>query len=362
MFTCLFSFYYYYLCSMKRKPIHIIIIALLAIILFSKKREGTELSVLQINTWHGTTTVLDGFQGLTDIILQTNPDVVLLCEVRNFDSIAFMPRLITALEEKGQVYYGEHQGHSTAILSKYPMSNTSMPFMLDNGSYPMMKSFIEVKGKTIVCYSAHLDYLHYECYMPRGYSGTTWKKLDAPVLDVDSILEANRISYRDEAIVAFLADAKQEIEKGNLVILGGDFNEPSHLDWQADTKNLWDHNGTVINWDCSVLLQDAGYIDSFRKKYPNAVMHPGFTFPSANEAVPVSKLAWAPEADERDRIDFIYYCQDSRIALKDISIVGPSQTILRSVQIENDTEDTFIEPDGVWPTDHKGNLTVFEIR
>ena len=56
-------------------------------------------------------------------------------------------------------------------------------------------------------------------------------------------------------------------------------NEPSHLDWKENTKNLWDHNGTVVRWDCSVLLENAGFKDAYRTKYPNPVTHPGFTFP-----------------------------------------------------------------------------------
>lgn len=345
----------------------VLITFILGIMCFScspagKKAAGKELKVLQINIWQETSIVPDGFAGLTDIIVQTDPDLVLLCEIRNYKDELFIPKLTQALSEKGKTYYGDNKGHSTGILSKFPLQNTSMPFTLDNGSCPITKSTIEVEGAKIAVYSAHLDYTHYECYLPRGYSGTTWKKIEAPVTNADSVLAANRISYRDEAIAAFLTDAHQEIENGNLVLLGGDFNEPSHLDWQSNTKNLWDHNGAVINWDCSVMLNEAGYKDAFRQKYPNAVTHPGFTFPSANEAVPVSKLAWAPEADERDRIDFIYYYPDKRLSLESISIVGPSQTILRGVQIENDALDTFIEPVGIWPTDHKANLAVFNIR
>ncbi|NDV57523.1 endonuclease/exonuclease/phosphatase family protein [Bacteroides sp. 519] len=345
---------------MIRKYIYLVAVALC---LFSctSGTKGTELKVLQLNMWHGTTTVPNGFKGLTSIILQTDADVVLLCEMQNNKENPLIKRLTDTLNTENKVYYGAHLGHSTAILSKYPLKNETMPFKLENNSSPITKAMIEVNGKNIVCYSAHLDYTHYECYMPRGYSGTTWKQLDAPVTDAEFILESNRISYRDEAIRAFITDAAKEREQGNLVLLGGDFNEPSHLDWQADTKDLWDHNGVVINWDCSVLLQNAGYKDTFREKYASAVTHPGFTFPSANPAVPVSKLAWAPKADERDRIDFIYYYPDSNISLESISLVGPSQTILRGVQSENETKDNFIEPASVWPTDHKGNLAVFKV-
>lgn len=69
---------------------------------------------------------------------------------------------------------------------------------------------------------------HYACYLPRGYSGVTWKKLDAPVTDSAEVEKANRESMRDEAIYHFIEDSKKE--NGNIILLGGDFNEPSHLD------------------------------------------------------------------------------------------------------------------------------------
>ena len=95
------------------------------------------------------------------------------------------------------------------------------------------------------------------------------------------------------------------------IIIGGDFNVHSHLYWQENTKNLWKHQETVVRWDCSVLLSEAGFIDSFREKYPNPVTHPGFTYPANNPDVTLKDLDWTPEVDGRDRIDFIYYYSPS---------------------------------------------------
>jgi endonuclease/exonuclease/phosphatase family metal-dependent hydrolase len=151
-----------------------------------------------------------------------------------------------------------------------------------------------------------LDYTNYACYLPRGYDGVTWKKLDRPVSDVGTIIEANRKSKRDEAIQDILSDVEKE-DQSQSFIIAGDFNEPSHLDWILATKDLFDHRGAVVPWDCSVLLEKAGFIDSFRQLYPNPVSHPGFTYPAFNKDVPIEKLAWAPTADDRDRIDYVYY-------------------------------------------------------
>lgn len=327
-------------------------------------QETIPLKVLQINLWGEGGEVPDGYNGIVGIIDQTDPDIVLLCEIRNIENKPFIPRLILSLQQKEKSYFGESLDLGVGILSKYELSNTSRCFTLDDPDRPnpVIKATTCIAGHSVVIYSAHLDYRNYECYLPRGYSGTTWKKIDKPVTDTDSVLTANRVSFRDEAIAAFLADARLEIEKKSLILLGGDFNEPSHLDWQADTKDLWDHNGAIIPWDCSVMLEKGGFKDSYREVYPNAVTHPGFTYPSANTAVDLKKLVWAPEVDERDRIDFIYYYPHTDWTLRNVTIVGPSQTILRGKVIENDASDTFLEPVEVWPTDHKATLAIFEIN
>ena len=81
------------------------------------------------------------------------------------------------------------------------------------------------------------------------------------------------------------------------------------------------------------------------------------TWPVNNEVIPVSDLAWAAEADERDRIDYIYYYPDSRFSLVDIKMVGPTGTIVRGERVAADTQEPIIDQAGEhWPSDHRGLL------
>lgn len=319
--------------------------------------KGTELKVLQMNIWQEGTSVDGGFDAIANEVARLDPDIVLFSEIRNYNGKQFIPRIIEALKERGKQYNGECSTLDVGILSKYKISEQRPNYLLNDDSGSVLKATIEIGGRKVIVYSAHLDYTHYACFLPRGYSGTTWKKLDAPVNSAAEVEKANNKSRRDEAIRGVIEDAKKEA--GNIILLGGDFNEPSHLDWQKNTKDLWDHNGLVIRWDCSVLLSSAGFKDAFRVLYPNPVTHPGFSFPSDNEAVDVKKLAWAPDADERDRIDFIYFMPDKKLKLKDIAIVGPSKSIIRGQRAEEGTKDKFILPLDTWPTDHKAMLATF---
>lgn len=65
------------------------------------------------------------------------------------------------------------------------------------------------------------------------------------------------------------------------------------------------------------------------------------------------------DADERDRVDFIYYLPGGAFVLKRVEVVGPSSSVVWSERIRETGGDTFIEPLGVWPTDHKGVLATF---
>ncbi|TKC04187.1 endonuclease/exonuclease/phosphatase family protein [Pedobacter frigoris] len=184
-----------------------------------------------------------------------------------------------------------------------------------------------------------------------------------PITNVNTILASNLQSNRDEEIAAFIADAKLEREKGRIVILGGDFNEPSHLDWVNAQKNLFDHHGTIVPWQGSVALYAKGFLDSYRVKNPDPVQRPGFTWAIFNTSASLSSMVWAPDADERDRIDYIYYADNSNRVTVDESIVfGPSDSIAFGQGYEDPTyTNPFLIPTGTWPSDHKAVITTFSI-
>ena len=73
----------------------------------------------------------------------------------------------------------------------------------------------------------------------RGNNGDWSKMATGPNTDVapdPGTQPAVRTSAVDPAIHR---RCENEIAKGALVFFAGDLNEPSHLDWQADTKDLW---------------------------------------------------------------------------------------------------------------------------
>ena len=321
-----------------------------------------EIKVLQLNIWQEGTSVPGGYESMIDEIAYADADFVMLSEVRNYNGTRLCDRMIASLRAKGLTYYS-FKSKDSGLLSKYPISDsvTIFPEKDDHGSlYKLVATLPE--GQRVSVYTAHLDYLNCAYYRVRGYDGTTWKELPGPDTDLESVLADNVASQRDDAIRCFIAEARKDIAEGTIVILGGDFNEPSHLDWIRETKDLYDHNGLIVPWTVPLLLDNAGFVDTYRTLYPDVLKYPGFTFPIDNPLVPVEQLTWAPEADERDRIDYVFYYPHPAISLKDAVIFGPKGSIVNSKRVPNESDDKYLLPEGVWPTDHKGVLVTFGIR
>lgn len=323
-------------------------------------RQAETFSVLQFNIWQEGTVVEHGFDAVADEIARTGADFVTLSEVRNYQGTRFADRIVEALRRRGLTYYSFYSDDS-GLLSRYPLTDSATVYPLDDDRGSIYRLTTKKGDREYAVYTAHLDYRNCAYYDARGYNGSTWEP-QPPVADLDSLLHLNRLSMRDDAIARFVAAARKDREAGRIVILGGDFNEPSHLDWTEATKDLRDHQGLVVPWDVSVILAKAGYQDAYREKYPDPLTHPGFTFPADCPGVALEKLAWSPAADDRDRIDFIFYAPYPGLSLADIRLIGPKGDILRGQRVTEETADPILAPLGVWPTDHKAVWATFRIE
>lgn len=316
--------------------------------------------VLQFNIWQEGAVVEKGFEAIADEIARSKADFVTLSEVRNYHRTRFCDRIVEALKQRGETYYSFYSEDS-GLLSRYPITDslTIYPLRDDRGS--IYKAITRLGDTEVAVYTAHLDYRNCAYYDVRGYDGNTWEKRE-PVTHIDSVLYLNRLSVRDDAIACFLAAAAKDRLEGRIVILGGDFNEPSHLDWTEKTKNIRDHQGLVLPWDVSLMLEKAGYKDVYREIFPDPLTHPGFTCPADCKDIALKKLIWSPQADDRDRIDFILYAPFKGLSLTDVTLIGPKGDILRGERKTEETSDPILAPLGIWPTDHKAVLATFCLR
>lgn len=96
---------------------------------------------------------------------------------------------------------------------------------------------------------------------------------------------------RDQQAGAILAETERlRGELGELpVIVAGDFNVPSSVDWNGSHR-------PQVQWPATQRFIDAGYTDAFRAVHPDPDAAPGRTW---SQIEPLEK-------EPRDRIDFIY--------------------------------------------------------
>ncbi|NUT54270.1 MAG: endonuclease/exonuclease/phosphatase family protein [Saccharothrix sp.] len=322
---------------------------------------GRLLTVMQFNIWLGGSEVEGGRAGVADTVADTRPDVVTLSET-NQERVA---DLLADLRERGLTYFGDGNRMDPAVISRHRI--------IERRSFPFWsKAVVSVGGIGIAVYSGHLEYRYYVTYLPRGYGGGVpkpletykyeWKEIPSgPITDTALITRLNAASGRTAVTRIVLADAAVERAKGRLTLLAGDFNEPSHRDWDKRTRHLFDHHGTEITWSTTKAIEAAGFRDSYREINPDPVLTPGFTWPSDNPGADVDQLTWAKKADERDRIDFVFYHPDERIELLDSILVGPAGSIVRSKRVPESGNDRFRHPTWTWPTDHKVVLSTFHL-
>ena len=329
------------------------------------------LRVLQLNVWQEGTSVPGGVEKIADAIIQSRSDVVAFSEVRNYRGEDWHGKILSALKAKAPDlgFHGKFVGGDVGLISRFPIASTASIFdetKADTGSVMAYRLTLP-KGREITVCSAHLDYKFYALNWVRGYGGGNpdWKMRDANgdgepdrVSDAEALLAYNRKSRRGPAIAAFLEFARTEREAGRAVILAGDFNDGSHLDWTEKAKHFASHYGAVVNWDNNLALEKAGFRDSWRVLFPDEVKRPGFTWPAT--AFSKKTTSWTPKSDERDRIDFIHYSADAKLRPTNAWIVGPRTCFVGERKVEDLGEDVFLCAELPWPSDHKGVLVEFE--
>jgi len=131
------------------------------------------------------------------------------------------------------------------------------------------------------------------------------------------------------------------------LVVAGDFNCPSHLDWTEETRSS--HGGWVFEWPATKLMAEAGFRDSFRDVHPNVTEEPGITWSTVQKA---SGWEWDYSIPEpQDRIDFILY--NAGGGFKPVK----SYTYAGNKALKPESEDY---QNNDYPSDHYAVITEFE--
>ena len=237
-----------------------------------------ELKVLSWNVWHAGHAEAypdEGCKGTMDILKKSEADVILMVETYEAsDCVA---------DYLG--YYHRLLSNNLSVYSRYPIRKTyTFPDSISTFNFGGVE--IDVDGTLVRVFDTWLHYLPDMRLVPTGKTET-------------EILAWDDAGTRDEEIRCILSVLKPMSAEADSIplIVGGDFNSHSHLDWTAATRDRYNHGGAVVNWTVSKEMQNAGFKDSFREANPNPVRNIGATWYWDNN----------DEKKRMDRIDFIYY-------------------------------------------------------
>ena len=231
------------------------------------------LRVMAWNIWHGGRRDGDeaGLQATIEVIRSSGADVVAMQET--YGSGAHIAA--------GLGFYYYLRSSNLSIMSRYPIRATHdlyEPFRLGGVTLELSP------GQHLKLFSLWIHYLP-------DYGGRM-KDSTTPVT-VDQLLE-EEMQTRGREIDEILSLLQHFVSDsdGTPLVVAGDFNSPSHLDWEHNTASL--HRGLVVPWPVSRAMAKAGFVDAFRSIHTDVVDEPGYT--------------WSPRFSQawKDRIDYVY--------------------------------------------------------
>lgn len=231
-----------------------------------------QFTVMTWNLWNGGT--FDGRfvgpQRIVELIKQANPDIILLQQAGQAGTF-----IAEALKYK--LY---QRSKNLCVLSRFPVVNAHNIF----------------QPETIGCIQLSLDEEKsvIVCPVQLSESPDISDYIQSGVANVDSILHWESATRGKESQF-LLSELNHHIKNTNKIpiIIGGDFNCGSHLDWTE--KNARHNYGLSIPFPTSIDFEKHKLIDSYRAIFTDETKHFGYTI--------------SPRFDSimKNRTDFIYF-------------------------------------------------------
>ncbi|MEU6091241.1 HAD-IA family hydrolase [Streptomyces sp. NPDC047085] len=227
-----------------------------------------ELRVMSWNLWLGGSEVDDHRAKQVKAVLESGADVVGLQETAG-----------TAAQELAAALGWHHHraGENLGVISRHPITaRFGDPGV---GFYGAAGVRIEAApGREVDVWTAHLH------YTPYGPYESAFDGLGAPELIAHEDVRLTQMRDTLDRIAESSRD-------GVPVVLVGDFNCPSHLDWPD------------VEWPVTRAAEGAGFADSYREAHPDPVAEPGHTWSPIH---PVHEDG-SGRPEPQDRIDYVLH-------------------------------------------------------
>ncbi len=266
------------------------------------------LTAMSFNTWESATLGAGGTDEVAAVIAQAGADVIALqdCSREALGAIALS---LSAFDGYADVAPIEQ----VRILTRLPLVEIHYENIYAYGATVLLPD-----GQLLRVFNSHLTGLP---------SGLELAAEGASTAEIGTLEAQTRAAELEESIELLLDAEAHHPERPTLLM--GTHNAPSHLDWTAD--NTDQNFDLVMGWPTSLLMEQAGFTDTFRAAWPDPVAVRGFTRTPGQP--------WGTLSPDmlHDRLDYIYARPAS----------GGSLTVHSAWTIDR-------QP---WPSDHRAVAT-----
>ncbi|MFO7999786.1 MAG: LamG-like jellyroll fold domain-containing protein [Marinilabilia sp.] len=230
------------------------------------------ITVMTWNIWNGGMQQGKhvGVKRVADIIRYSGADIIALQETKNAGE-----QIAGELD-----YYLYRRSTNLSVLSKFPPTKSYNAFRPDHF------------GAVNLDLGNDKEILVGPLWLSRYPDLSAYFKKENARADT---IEVREMETRGREANFLLSEIRPLLENSNNVpvIMAGDFNSGSHLDWTERNKERY--NGLVVDFPVSRFMESAGLLDAYRQIYPNEMENPGHT--------------WSPIYKEglQTRMDFVYF-------------------------------------------------------
>jgi endonuclease/exonuclease/phosphatase family metal-dependent hydrolase len=272
----------------------------------SAQPEPSELRIMTFNIWLGGELV--NFGKVVEAIEGSSADIVGLQEATGNTR-----RLADAL--------GWYANERMQIISRFPLIDPPG----GDGNY----IFAQLNpGEVVAVANVHLPSDPYGPYLVRD--GAT----------LGEVLE-NEQATRMPMLEPVLEKLAELSQTGMPILLTGDFNSPSHLDWIDGLSEAREEVKYLVPWPVTVAVEAAGFIDTYRAARPDPVAEPGVTW---TYGYPYPRLE---SGEVLDRIDLVFATNNIEVVSSEI--VGPGGSPNADIEITP------------YPSDHRGVVSTVRV-
>jgi endonuclease/exonuclease/phosphatase family metal-dependent hydrolase len=262
--------------------------------LSASAKANETFKVLTWNIWNGGKQQgkVVGLDKICSIIQQSNADIVFLQE--EFGSGEYIADKLEFIMYR--------RSNNLCVLSRFPIEKTYNIYRpLNSGAAKITLD----KNQQIIA-----------CPVWLSFTPNIRGLLMNEEANNDTIITLEKKSRGSEAdfIISELSQFNKSLKNDNL-ILAGDFNSGSHLDWTAKNKANKYHK--IIPFPSTIAFESKGFIDAYRKVWKDESLYHGLTYS------PLFKEGYM------DRIDFVYY-KGNRIVPIEAKVIDSSTSFFPS--------------------------------